>query len=293
MIMVARETVYFIHLRQAYLLAPQNASRISARTVLFTDVPRISLPRLRRMFRGVERIWTANDCHDLQELIKERDKLVDQLETAEVQLSKAATKNGMKIKGVGLENGSNPEQWIDRKLRPTHRLKTIIGKKVDTIEWTTQELLKILPKIQREQSDRRGKDGAKFIGAVFIQFRTQRDAQTAFQLTPHESPLKMTPRCIGVPPSQVGWKNLKLNGYKRVVREYIALGTMALLIMFWSIPVAFVGVLTNVNYLTNKVPFLSFINDIPPVILGVVTGLLPTLLLALLVIMVPILCRSR
>jgi hypothetical protein len=62
------------------------------------------------------------------------------------------------------------------------------------------------------------------------------------------------------------------------------------MIIFWAIPVAFVGALSNINYLTNKVHFLSFINKIPTVILGLVTGLLPTILLAVLMAVVPIFC---
>jgi len=40
-----------------------------------------------------------------------------------------------------------------------------------------------------------------------------------------------------------------------------------------------------------EVPFLSFINDIPSQILGVVTGLLPSVMLAILMALVPIVCR--
>jgi hypothetical protein len=38
---------------------------------------------------------------------------------------------------------------------------------------------------------------------------------------------------------------------------------------------------------------LSFINDIPKVVLGVVTGLLPVVLLAVLMALVPIVCRCK
>jgi calcium permeable stress-gated cation channel len=61
--------------------------------------------------------------------------------------------------------------------------------------------------------------------------------------------------------------------------------------LFWTPITAFVGALTNINYLTDRVSFLSFIDDIPDVILGVVTGLLPTLILSLLVVLFPIFCR--
>ena len=293
MVMIARETMYFINLRQAYLLAPQNATRISSRTVLFTDVPKTTLPRLRRMFQGVERMWEANDCHDLKKLIEDRDEMITKLEKAEIQLSKQANKKGRKTKHSEIENKDDTDRLIDSKTRPTHKLKRLIGKKVDTIEWASRELPALLEDIQKVQLKHRSKENTEFTGAVFVQFDTQRAAQTTFQSTTHESPLKMTPRCIGVPPNQVIWNNLGMNGYKRVIRGFIALGCIVLLIMFWSIPVAFVGALSNINYLTDRVPFLSFLERMPRVVLGVVTGLLPTLLLALLMHLVPVIFRSK
>jgi len=55
--------------------------------------------------------------------------------------------------------------------------------------------------------------------------------------------------------------------------------------------VALVGTISNINFLTSEVPFLGFIDSIPPVILGVVTGLLPVILLSILLSLVPIIIR--
>lgn len=60
------------------------------------------------------------------------------------------------------------------------------------------------------------------------------------------------------------------------------------LCIFWSIPVAVIGAISNIDQLTDTVPFLSFIQDIPQVVRGVVTGLLPVILLAILMALVPI-----
>jgi uncharacterized membrane protein len=57
--------------------------------------------------------------------------------------------------------------------------------------------------------------------------------------------------------------------------------------------VAFVGVVSQINYLTEQFPWLGWINDIPSVILGVVTGLLPVVMLAILMALVPIVCRCK
>ncbi len=44
MLAITRETIYLINLRQAYLLSPWNASRLSSRTVLLTVIYRLSFP---------------------------------------------------------------------------------------------------------------------------------------------------------------------------------------------------------------------------------------------------------
>lgn len=57
--------------------------------------------------------------------------------------------------------------------------------------------------------------------------------------------------------------------------------------------VAFVGVVSQINYLTEQFSWLEWINKIPDVILGVVTGLLPVIMLAVLMALVPIVCRCK
>jgi len=52
-----------------------------------------------------------------------------------------------------------------------------------------------------------------------------------------------------------------------------------------------VGIISNVNFITKKVTFLRFIDSIPKVILGVITGLLPVIMLAVLMAMLPIWLR--
>lgn len=58
-----------------------------------------------------------------------------------------------------------------------------------------------------------------------------------------------------------------------------------------SIPVAVVGSISQISYLTKVIHFLSFINDCPSVILGVITNLLPVILLSILMSLVPPIMR--
>jgi len=101
----------------------------------------------------------------------------------------------------------------------------------------------------------------------------------------------MAPRYIGITPDEIIWSNLKLQWWERLVKVATTTAAVSALVIFWSIPVAVVGAISNINYLTSKVPFLKFINDIPPVVLGVITGLLPVVMLAVLMALLPIVLR--
>lgn len=148
------------------------------------------------------------------------------------------------------------------------------------------------PQIEELQAESRGGEGKK-LSSAFIEFTSQSAAQVAFQTLQHHKPLHMAPRYIGVTPDEVVWTNLRLFWWERLVKFATTTAFIVALVIFWSVPVAFVGVISNITYLTEKLPWLGFINDIPTVILGVVTGLLPVVLLAVLMALLPIVMRRK
>lgn len=136
--LIARETVHYINLRQAYLLSPLYANRLSSRTVLFSSVPDDFLDesKLRALFGDkVQHVWVATECKGLEKLVADREKVAMKLEGAEVKLIKTALKNRSKAikKGehveeggvdpvdVNGESGSAASRWIPTQNRPTHR----------------------------------------------------------------------------------------------------------------------------------------------------------------------------
>lgn len=307
--MITRESLYYINLRQAYLLSPLYASRISSRTVLFSSVPDdyLSEAKIRAMFGDkLKNFWIPTDVKDLEEKVKERDKISMKLEGAEIKLIKLANQARIKSSKKGhvndtaprIENdveaepGSAAARWIKPKQRPTHRLKPIIGKKVDTINWSRSELDRLIPEIREEQHLHRTGD-PKYINSVFVEFYNQTEAQAAYQMVAHHQPLHMAPRTIGFTPAEVIWSNLRIRWWERVVRNIATIAAVSVTIIFWSIPVAFVGSISNITALTHTtgLTWLGFLNDIPSVIKGVVTGLLPAVLMAVLFAILPIYLR--
>ncbi|KAH8911362.1 DUF221-domain-containing protein [Coniochaeta sp. PMI_546] len=306
MYLIMRECIYYINLRQAFLLSPLYANRISSRTVLFTSVPTPYLDeaKLRKVFGDtVRNIWISGDTTKLDDLIKERDKVAFRLEKAEVKLIKAANKerqNHIKKQGsadagaeipLDAESGSLAARWLTPKKRPHHRLGFLglVGRKVDTINWCRSELERLIPDVQAEQAAFRAGNYKKIPG-VFIEFRTQAEAECAAQVLAHHAGLHMSPKYLGIRPGEVIWKSLAIPWWQRLIRRYAVLAFIAALIIFWAIPVAVVGVISNVNNL-KTISFLTWLDKVPSVIMGVITGLLPAVALAILMSLVPIIMR--
>ena len=298
MAIIARESFYTVNLRQAYRRSPWGASRLSSRTILFTNVPKtLSQNALFEMFPGVKHAWVASNTKKLEELVEDRDQTAMKFEAGEVQLLTDANKNRMKAekgkKHFVNENAQDGTKWLNPKDRPTHKLKFLIGKKVDTIEYGRQHLAELIPKITAEQ-DKHWNGNGELVGAVFIEFVTQRHAQDAWQMMQsrkNKPNSKMQARQLGVQPQEVVWNNLRITKPEHFARWVVATGIISVMIIFFAVPVAFVGLISNINYLAERFSWLSWILDIPQVILGVVTGLLPSVMLAVLMSLVPIFCR--
>ncbi|KAF2475294.1 DUF221-domain-containing protein [Lindgomyces ingoldianus] len=298
MVIIARESFFTVNIRQAYRRSPWGASRLSSRTILFTSVPKsLTQAALFEMFPGVVHAWVASNCKDLQELVEDRDKTALKLEAAEVQLCRDANNNRLKVakgkKAYQAQDSEDGSRWLNPKDRPTHRLKFLIGKKVDTIEYGRQHLAELIPKITAEQ-DKHWNGQGDLVGAVFLEFDTQKSAQDAWQMMQNRKAKpnsNMAARQLGVLPQEVVWNNLRIGVPEHWVRWILATAFITVMIIFWAIPVAFVGLISNINYLASRFSWLEWILKIPKVILGVVTGLLPVVMLAVLMSLVPIFCR--
>ena len=217
MVIIARESFYTVNLRQAYRRSPWGASRLSSRTILFTNVPKtLSQNALFEMFPGVKHAWVASNTKKLEELVKDRDETALKFEAGEVRLLTDANKNRMKAekgkKHFVNENVQDGTKWLNPKDRPTHKLKFLIGKKVDTIEYGRQHLAELIPQITAEQ-DKHWNGNGELVGAVFIEFSTQRQAQDAWQMMQNRKNKpnsKMQARQLGVQPQEVVWNNLRI-----------------------------------------------------------------------------------
>jgi len=299
MYLIKRECIYFVSLRQSYMLSPCYSGRISSRTILFCSVPETYLDeaKLHNVFgQTIKRIWITSNFEEVDKLVKERDEVALRLEKAEVKLIKLANNKG----GANThtfpdtsEFGNTTTQRIPASKRPTHKKGPLglIGKKVDTIDWCRTELERLVPAVREAQLKYRNGGFHKMPG-VFIEFLSQANAEGAAQMLAHHESLRMTPSFIGIRPDEVIWSSLTIPRWQRVVRAYAAYVFIAIMIVFWTVPLAFVGVLSNIDSLAS-ISFLSWVNKIPSIILGVITGLLPAVLMSILMSLVPVIIRCK
>jgi len=375
--MVSRECIFYINLRQAYLLAPQNAHRLSSRTVLFTCVPRrfLDAARIRKLFGDtVKNVWIPTNTKALQKLVESREKTAVRLEKAEIELIKAANiarnkqlRSQSSSAGVvagprtteaagldvekadglarqeetkgkfreelqdrsepqvdcvpstsssagqaepekpddleythpyGLDSslpdlrGSVAAIWIPAEARPSYRPIANLGRRVDTIRYTRDRLKTLNAQIARTRRRLRSGNGDP-LNAAFVEFDSQASAQAAYQILAHHQPLHMSPRFIGIRPEDVVWRSLRMRWWERIMRRFLMLGLIAAGVIFWSIPSVLVGTISNIQFLSTKVPFLAWIAMLPGPITGVIQGLLPATALSLLMAVVPFVLRGK
>ncbi|CAF1112329.1 unnamed protein product [Adineta ricciae] len=300
------EMKVFVGKRQALLRNAAYQSRASATTILVTAIPKpyLHVDVLHRIFDqfpgGVKYIWLNRNLGDLPDKAEQRMELVEKLETILSKLMKTVLKNKAKSKTnlkvhATVEEEGMINHYIPQKKRPTMRVGSIpvlsslcCGKKVDAITHCKATISQLNTEIESAQSNLKD---YKPINSAFIQFNSQIAAHMAVQSVAASIPLAMTPRYIDIRPLNIVWSNLRLTYYELKVRKLIMVAATVALIVFWTIPVSIVGILSNITYLTDKITFLKVIYKLPTALLGVVTGLLPAALLAILMALLPIVLK--
>lgn len=297
MFTVYRELHFYANLRNLLLSTPHYAKRLSSRVVIFQTIPDQYLDEIEfhKLFGGVKRIWVAKVDKELTKKVKERENLINNLEGNLNKLLAKAVKVKTKAdkKGKVIEPANELVCYIPQKKMPTIRMKKFIGKKVDLLEYC-KERIPILNKEIEELQQPEKVEEVKPLNSIAVEFENQYYAQLAYQVCIHDQPLHFQPKHIGVEPSDIFWPNMRMFWWEQLTRLGGAVALIVVLIIFWAIPVAFVGLISNLTYLTDQKAFhwLRFIYNLPTVLLGLITSLLPTVLLAVLMMVLPIFIRS-
>lgn len=304
-----RELSFYVKKRHCCLLDPGHASKASARTILVRDLPSdITEVQLKSVFDafpyGVKRVWLNRNYRELCNLQRQRDKVFRRLERAETNLicktlnvnRKATRTEFPKKKEFSLMPVMLWKSFLPESCRPTHRLPQIrplltCFPKVDTLSWGKAELEALTVKIETLQQNPASftLDGHSSASA-FIEFHSQTSAHMACQSAIFPTPAPRSPS-IEVSPKGIIWANLSISYRVQLIRRGVSNIATALLVIGWAFPVGFIGVISQLHYLAQLVPFLSWLNKMPSDLVQMASGILPVISLSLLLSTVPNLFR--
>lgn len=279
---IIRERLILVGIRQAHYLHEPHADRLSARVVLFTNVPHDALlpENLERFFgKDAQRSWPVKDAGDLEDLIDERKAAAMDLETAECDLIVRSVKHS-KRQGRSshvVESGSSTT--LPQSHRPQMRQPPILGQKADKITTTRETIAQLTHKIEshRLSPARTFPEQA----GIFVAFSDQAAAHRAYQHIKFKLPVTpLAERYLDIQPKEVIWKNLTMPLSMRLSKSSIALAFVVAFTIFFAIPIGIIGTISNVEYLAKEYKWLSWINDLPPAVIGLLTGLLPPYLIS-------------
>lgn len=297
---IYKELYYYVVVRHAVQTTPLYDGLLSSRTVVVTELSEsYAHPgEMEKRFPRASKIVFAADHSQLQDYCKDRAKTAAKYENTLNKILNKAVKKNLKAQKKGTldelyHNGSEPQDMLETYVPTNKRPKQRIGKvklpffskKVDLINYSQDHISELNEKIHEEQ---REWDQKEIRPTVFMEFPSQLEAQKCFQsLKSVMGRSSFGKTFIGVAPEDINWDSVSFTKVKKKSKRALANAFLTLMIIYWAIPVAVVGVISNVNFLSEKVYFLRWIQDIPDVILGLVTGIVPSLALSILMSLVP------
>ncbi|KIO24905.1 hypothetical protein M407DRAFT_15343 [Tulasnella calospora MUT 4182] len=315
---IRRELATFIKLRHQFLISRSHSKLAQSKTVLITNLPdsvqteQDLLKMLTFVPGGINKVWIYRQTGELPDLFDERNKVCKQLEKAECQLLRDALKakreeekarqdaerqtKKLAAKAAKERKGSEEttaavELIQADVVRPTHRLGWVPlhGERVDTISWCKEEIVRLTEQIDKARKTL-NKDQSH--GAAFVQCNLQLGANILSQVMVSDEPLRMYDKWTDVAPDDIVWRNIDDSGYETRARYVISWLAMLGLIVAWTFPVAFVGLLSNVSSLCVKVHWLAWICRLSDIPQGIIQGILPPVFLAILFLILPWILRG-
>ena len=289
---IAHERLRLIGIRQAYLLDDVRSAKLSSRTVLFLNAPPEACEEenLEEYFGSeAERSWPVLDTGDLEELVAKRSGSAFALEGAEMDLIVAGVK---RRKRGGASNARNTEEGqplVSKADRPKKKKPPIFGSEFDPIERARNDIQELEETIEAHRSSSSGNVPER--AAIFVAFSSQAAAHRAYQKIEFPPKMPLEDRFLAVQPKEVLWSNLAMPVTKRLSKASLALVFVIVFTIFFSIPVGLIGTLSNIKVLANRYEWLSWLDDLPDVLLGLLTGFVPPYLTSAFVSYVPKLFR--
>lgn len=273
-------------------------------TVLVTDIPEdlISTEGLQRLYSvypgGVRKVWLQRDYSKLADKVQERDVWALTLEAAETRLIQKALLSHNASRSEARVTTPGQPLWmkhLTHKDREYYTLPTFgisyfpslpyLGKRVDLIEHCRTRVATLNQMIVEDQKTL---EDFKPRNSALIQFSRPVGAHMACRSTQHPSPHVMTSRLVAENANHIIWRNISIGWWQKYIRTCLAGGLIVFLCALCVMPVAFTGLLSQLDYLASIWPWLHWLKKVPMPIQGILQGVLPPALLAAITFLLPI-----
>lgn len=325
------EYKHFVVLRQAWLTSQQHLTLARTRTVAITGLPaeyktvssvrelaqtiaalpgshgpRISIADDQtvtnasddNVVAGAPQVWLGRDVKEVEKVWEDRDKECTRLEGGVGKLLKLATKNQKKGKTPEKQGKFDAER--DNAIPAT---RYVLPKKLPSWKqgplglWGSKMDLNSSPEFIASKNAslrelRVNVDQYDVGNTAFLRFNTQHEAHTFARLARSiNKKMQLATTSIEVVPEDVEWANMSMSAYQRKARTILSWAITIGIIITWAIPVAFVGFVSNIDTLCSKFTWLEWICELPAAVQGIIRGVLPPVLLAVLFMLLPIVLR--
>ena len=164
----------------------------------------------------------------------------------------------------------------------------LLGQKVDTIDYCRKEVARLNAEIEQDQKN---PERFPLMNSAFVQFNHQVAAHMACQAVSHHTPNQMAPRVVEISPDDVIWDNMSMRWWESYVRPTVVITIIAGLVIGWAVPVSFTAILSQIKTLTATVKWLHWLAHAPKQVFSILQGVLPQVILALLLFLLPIILR--
>ncbi|XP_050233810.1 CSC1-like protein ERD4 [Mercurialis annua] len=212
------------------------------------------------------RSMVATDNKEVNKIYKELEGYKQKLARAEAVY--AQSKDTGKPEGV----------------RPTTKpgFLGICGAKIDSIEYFNEKIKELSLKLVAEQKVTLREKQQR---CALVFFTNRVTAASAAQSL-HAQMVDTWTVSDAPEPRQIVWSNLKIKFFQRIIRQYIVYFIVALIILFYMIPIGLIAALTTLSNLKKVVPFLKPLVDMPA-LKTVLQAYLPQLALLVFLALLP------
>jgi Calcium-dependent channel, 7TM region, putative phosphate/Late exocytosis, associated with Golgi transport/Cytosolic domain of 10TM putative phosphate transporter len=312
-IVVATCAIILHELRHYVPLHHMQLSRlgeIRSWLVLISDVPaewrcNRKLQRVYGRLSGLQTIWVIRNLEKPMDLIRRRNQAVETLEAAETALiakcSRAAKKEGESRRISPRTTGRQWQRFLNEKDRELTTLPLLrnrwlpalpfLGTKVDKISHYQRTVAGLSREIHRSLISL---EDYPATSSVLLEFADRQAALSASHFARSPYPDMFVPTMLetdGVL-TNILWTNLTYGWWQRYLRATLISATTSCLTLFWVVPIAVAGSLSQISYLQNYFRWGRRISSLPDWLLSAIQGVAPQALSATLMVLFPFLLRT-